>query len=153
MKLAILLSFFFQTIHSFLPSSRSIHPRFSFQLSMMSNVPIREVLKYKDYLPAKPLSKLYDDMEKHQVDSLYFSNDLKNVYSKNHYDKEIDDDEPISPMNEYSVTYSSPVITNQIIEFSNKNKVETTILVDPVNPYYDSLNNVLGLIGKVPASF
>ena len=147
MKLAFLL-LLVGKIHSFIPSSSSkgIHPRFSFELSMMSNVPIREVLKYKDYLPAKTLSKLYDDMEQHQVDSLYFSNDLKNVYSKNHYDKDID--EPISPINEYSVTYSSPVITNQIIEFSNKNKVETTILVDPVNPYYESLNSGLGLIGK-----
>jgi len=110
----------------------------------MANTPIREVLKYKDYLQPKSLSKLYDDMEHHQVDSLYFSNDLKSIYSKNHFE----DEEAIAPINQYSVTYSSPVITNQVIEFSNKNKVDTTILIDPVNPYYESLNNGLGLIGK-----
>jgi len=141
MKLTILLSLFCK-VNSFLHSSTK-HRKYSFQLSM-ANTPIREVLKYKDYLQPKSLSKLYDDMEHHQVDSLYFSNDLKSIYSKNHFE----DEEAIAPINQYSVTYSSPVITNQVIEFSNKNKVDTTILIDPVNPYYESLNNGLGLIGK-----
>ena len=160
MKKIIFLSFF-SFINAFLPSLNKFQN--SFELSTVSsNLEIRDVvLKYKNFLSPKTLTKLYDDIENHKVDNLYFSNDLKNIYSKNHIQAESEEidqekavnDDRISPFIQYSITNSNPVLANQIIEYSNKNKVEAMILVDPVNPYYESVNNGFNLIGKAFDTF
>jgi cell division protease FtsH len=121
----------------------------SFGISSCStSFPIREIIKYKNVLYPKPFGQLYQDIENHKIDSVYFSSDLKDIYSKLHHDSSIDqdigekigendfnDETPASIFNEYVITNSNPLLANQIVEVSNKNKVETTILVDPVNPY------------------
>lgn len=174
MKKILFLSFF-SFINAFLPSLNKFQG--SKELSAaISNLEIRDVLKYKNFLSPKTLTKLYDDIENHKVDNLYFSNDLKNIYSKNHIQAESDiktegdrqaevkaesdikadrvsNHDRISPFIQYSITNSNPVLANQIIEYSNKNKVEAMILVDPVNPYYESFNNGFGLIGKAFDTF
>ena len=168
MKKMLFLSFF-SFIKAFLPCLNKFQD--SKELYASSNLDIRDVLKYKNFLSPKTLTKLYNDIENHKVDNLYFSNDLKNIYSKNHIQAKaevkgdrkaevkgeegeiVSDYDIISPLIQYSITNSNPVLANQIIEYSNKNKVEAMILVDPVNPYYESLNNGFGLIGKAFDTF
>ena len=98
-------------------------------------------MKFKNYLLEKPLGTLFQDIENQKVDSIYFSSDLKTIYSHqlSNYP---------SIIYNYDITNSNPLLANSIIEFSNKNKIESTILVDPVNPYYNAWNNGLNFIGK-----
>ena len=116
--------------------------RFS-SISMISP-DILEAIKVKDYLISKPIDVLYQDMENHKIDKIYFSNDLKTIYSKDHVFSSTDSDFFFSPIYYYQITNSNPVLAKSIIEASTKNHVETTILVDPVNPYYNTWN----IIGK-----
>jgi cell division protease FtsH len=122
-----------------------IFPFFSlgivFSLVKDSSNSIIQAIKFKDFLLDKPLGSLYQDIENQKIDSIYFSSDLKTIYSHHlsNYPSIIYD---------YDITNSNPLLANNIIEFSNKNKIESTILVDPVNPYYNAWNNGLNLIGK-----
>jgi len=114
----------------------------------MSSPDILEAIKVKDYLVSKPIDVLYQDMENHKIDKIYFSNDLKIIYSKDHLFSSTDSDVFFSPIYYYQITNSNPVLAKSIIEASTKNHVETTILVDPVNPYYNAWNSGLNFIGK-----
>lgn len=120
----------------------------------MSYTDIRDILKYKDYFISKPINTLYQDLENKKIDNIYFSNDLKTIYSKDHnipekIDSELNNKAFLSPIYRYQITNSNPVLANSIIDASIKNHVETTILVDPVNPYYNNAwNNGLNFIGK-----
>jgi cell division protease FtsH len=122
-----------------------IFPFFSlgivFSLVKDSSNSIIQAIKFKDFLLDKSLGTLYQDIENQKIDSIYFSSDLKTIYSHHlsNYPSIIYD---------YDITNSNPLLANNIIEFSNKNKIESTILVDPVNPYYNAWNNGLNLIGK-----
>ena len=149
MKLIIInFLLFSECVFSFLHLKKTYYTRMQ-PISMNSEKSIRDVLKYKNYLEPKPLGKLYQDIENHNVDGLYFSSDLKDIYSKKHLElSDHPEEEIITVLTDYSVTNSNPLLANQIIEVSNKNKVETTILVDPAANTYSALNNGLNLIGK-----
>jgi hypothetical protein len=87
---------------------------FSLQLKMMvEKYPISEALKFKYYLIDKPLGTLYQDIENHKVDSIYFSSDLKTIYSH-------ESSRYPSVLYDFDITNSNPLLANSIIEFSNK---------------------------------
>jgi len=116
-------------------------------LSLNANS-IGKVLKYKHFLIQKPIGELLTDIENHNVDSIYFSNDLANVYSERHHDyviQSVDELEDGDVLKDFSITTTSPVLANQIIEVSNKNKVDSVILSKEVNPS----SGVDGLAGSV----
>jgi len=119
-----------------------------------NNFGINKVMKYKDYLPVKPIGNLLSDIEGHKVDSIYFSNDLQYVYSQTHHDINLDltsdldvHDDAGAIFKDFSLTTSNPILANQIIEISNKNKVESVIMtkeVNPVNTYMNGIGSFLG---------
>lgn len=122
-----------------------IFPFFSlgtvFSLAKDSSTSINQAMKFKNYLLEKPLGTLFQDIENQKVDSIYFTNDLKTIYS--HQSSPYP-----SIIYDFDITNSNPLLANSIIEFSTKNKIESTILVDPVNPYYNTWNNGLNFIGR-----
>jgi cell division protease FtsH len=71
-------------------------------------------------------SKLIENIENDKVDDIYFSEDLRKIYTKT----ENDEDLPIS-----TITSSNPVLANKIIELTDKKNINTVIMEDPINPF------------------
>lgn len=74
-----------------------------------------------------PLDKLYEGIETKEINNIYFSEDLKEIYV-------IDKDEtsPDFPTIEnMHVVNSNPILTDKIVELSSKNKVHTVIMETP----------------------
>lgn len=120
-------------------------------VSSLSNLnSITKALKYKNYLPLKPIGNLLTDIEDHQVDAIYFSNDLQNVYSEKHHNVAVSpsDLEDTAVFTDFSVTNSNPVLANQIIEISNKNKVDSVILIKEVDPFTTYTSGITNFIGN-----
>jgi len=80
-----------------------------------------------------PLSNVYENIENHNIDNLYFSQDLNYIY---YQEKEKETDEVPPP---YKVAQSSPVVTDRIIDFSEKNDLRPLFLVNPPNPAADAV--------------
>jgi len=80
-----------------------------------------------------PLSTVYENIEKHNIDKLYFKKDLNYIYYKEN-EKETDEVPP-----PYKVAQSSPVVTDRIIDFSEKNDLRPLFLVNPPNPAADAV--------------
>ena len=120
-------------------------------VSSLSNLnSINKALKYKNYLPLKPIGNLLTDIQDHQVDAIYFSNDLQNVYSEKHHSIIVtpSDLDETSVLTDFSVTNSNPVLANQIIEISNKNKVDSVILIKEVDPFTTYTSGITNFIGN-----
>jgi len=79
----------------------------------------------------EPISKLLNDISNNQVEQIYFSSDLKQIFSKE------------MESNNYKFTNSNPLLANNIIELSTKNNVNTVILSEPSF----SFNNIAGFVG------
>ena len=80
------------------------------------------------------LSDLYNGIDRHTIKSIYFSEDLKQVYFIE------DGDVPFS-----RVVNSNPILTNGIIESANKNEIKTGILETPNSLYKEGLSIANGL--------
>ncbi len=82
--------------------------------------------KNTDYGPIEevPLSELYNGINDHSIDTIYFSEDLKQVYI-------IDDHNVIFSR----VVNSNPILTTDIMTNANKNQIHTAILERPQNIY------------------
>ena len=80
--------------------------------------------------------KLMEKIENHKIDNIYFTDDLKKVYTK-----AIDEDN----LYYYTVTSSNPTFSNKIIELSDKNHVDTIILEPQINPISSTFDIASGL--------
>jgi cell division protease FtsH len=80
--------------------------------------------------------KLMENIENHNVDNIYFTEDLRRIYTKH---KNEDD------LNTYTVTSSNPQFSNKIIELSDKNHIDTIILESSTNP----ISSLIGIAGNV----
>ena len=71
-----------------------------------------------DYYNTKPVSigKLMNDIENHDVSTIYFSQDLKKIYS-------------LTNDNTKRVTVSNPILVDNLIDISNKNNVNSSFLL------------------------
>lgn len=80
-----------------------------------------------------PLSNVYENIENHNIENMYFSQDLNYIY---YQEKEGENDE--NPPS-YKVAISNPVITDRIIDYSEKNDLHPLFLVNPSNPAADAV--------------
>ena len=80
--------------------------------------------------------KLMENIENHNVDNIYFTDDLKKIYT-NHKNE--------GDVYSYTVTSSNPLFSNKIIELSDKNHIDTIILEPPINPIASTLGIASGL--------
>jgi len=74
------------------------------------------------------ISKLTENIVNHNVDNIYFTSDLKKIYSKK------------INTEEYDVTISNPILTNKFLDISNTNNVDSIILEEPQNIFVSSIN-------------
>lgn len=81
-----------------------------------------------------PISTLMEDINKENIDILYFSNDLKTVYSKN------ENEDIIMASN------SEPSISNIILQQANNHHITSTIMEPQINPLTSIVNGVYGVI-------
>lgn len=80
-----------------------------------------------------PISTLMEDIDKEQVDILYFSNDLKTVYFKN------ENEDIVSSSN------SEPSISNVILQNANNHHITSIIMEPQINPFASIVNGVYGI--------
>jgi len=88
-------------------------------------------------MESMPLDKLYQGIENYEINNIYFSEDLKEIYV-------IDKDEtnPDFPMiQNMQVVNSNPILADKIVELSSKNKVHTVIM-EPQNTFLNDIVRV-----------
>lgn len=102
------------------------------------NQHVKNIIRAKSKLYANfqktPISTLMEDIDKENIDVLYFSNDLKTVYSKN------ENEDIIMASN------SEPSISNMILQQANNHHITSTIMEPQINPLSSIVNGVYGVI-------
>ena len=102
------------------------------------NQHVKNMIRAKSKLYANfqktPISTLMEDIDKENIDVLYFSNDLKTVYSKN------ENEDIIMASN------SEPSISNMILQQANNHHITSTIMEPQINPLSSIVNGVYGVI-------
>ena len=102
------------------------------------NQHVKNMIRTKSKLYANfqktPISTLMEDIDKENIDVLYFSNDLKTVYSKN------ENEDIIMASN------SEPSISNMILQQANNHHITSTIMEPQINPLSSIVNGVYGVI-------
>jgi len=86
-----------------------------------------------------PLDELYQGIENKQINNIYFSEDLKEIYV-------VDQDGSIEngPIKNVQIVNSNPILTDKIVELSSKNKVHTMIV--------ENQNTILSDVLKVASN-
>lgn len=79
------------------------------------------------------LGELYENIETHNVQDIYFSDDLRNVYFREIEDVTIEPGYPIP----YRMTQLNPLVADRLITFSETKKVNTIFLEKPATPLRD----------------
>jgi len=78
----------------------------------------RLAIRNKNYLTEISYNRLIKKIENHEISKIYFSPNYDSVFAE-------DTDKTGNPMMDYSVTTISPLITNNIVDTSVKNNIET----------------------------
>jgi len=105
-----------------LPLYNAFRVRFSpftySQLSLTKNTPYGP-------LESTSFSDLYKGLEKDSIKSIYFSEDLKDIYV-------VENPEKVPT----KVAHSHPLLTEQLVQYAREHEIKTTIL-EPVNTVFD----------------
>ena len=113
------------------------HP-YKSNMKMLDSLP-NEVLKYKNVLSETTYNGLIDKIENKELSQIYFTNNLDTVISH------VDDKGNL--VTDYSLTKINPFIVKNIVDASQKNKVETYFLEQPQPnefvSYASNISNVL----------
>jgi cell division protease FtsH len=96
-----------------------------------------ESLKY-GLTRAKPatIGNLYENLDKKNVDTVYFSEDLKYVYFQ-----EVNDEDG-EEIPSFRMAVSNPLMTDRIIETTEKNGIHPIFLQNPPNPVVDTVKAI-----------
>jgi cell division protease FtsH len=84
--------------------------------------------------------KLLTEIEEDKVDNIYFSEDLKKIYTQ-----KLDNDDYLK----YTITNSNPILANNVIELSSKKHIDSIILEPPVNVFANGLNLASNVFSSV----
>ena len=90
----------------------------AYRTIQMSNNEVSTAMKNKYFLTEVPYNKLIKKIENHEVSKIYFSNKYDNVISE-------DTNKIGNALIDYTYTPISPFITNNLVETSVKNNIET----------------------------
>ena len=118
--------------------------RHMFQMNAININP----LQYTNSITRKPISELMNEIDNQKVDALYFSNDMKTLYSR----ADINAD-GVYDLEDYSVTNVDPSVSPVVFDHSNRQSIKTTILEAPINPVSSLIEGFNGLFNVffVPA--
>jgi len=84
----------------------------------MVNNDLNTAMRNKYFLTEVPYNKLIKKIEKHEVSKIYFSNKNDNVFSE-------DANKVGNPLIDYTYTPISPFVTNNLVDTSVKNNIDT----------------------------
>lgn len=102
------------------------------------------ITKYDAFIRPESITDLLKDIETQKIQNIYFTEDLKKIYTKREdVNRDLDPEAPRdSYYNQYSLTYSSPALANQFVDASLKHDVGTFILKEPTNVYSSGIQTV-----------
>ena len=90
----------------------------------MKNDNIQAAIRERYYLSETPYNKLIDKIENHEISKIYFSEGFKEaIIQKTGLSDNV--------LIDYSYTKISPIVGNNLVDLSVKNKVETVFLQEP----------------------
>lgn len=93
------------------------------------------ILKYDPYIQQESITELLKEINEKKINNIYFSEDMKKIYTKKDSTSE-------DIYDQYSLTYTSPSLSNNFVDSSLKNDVGTFILKEPINPYISGLSTI-----------
>ena len=96
-------------------------------------------LKYSNEIGRKPISDLIKDIDNKNVNDLFFTNDMKTLYSRQDFDTD-----GIYEIEDYSITAVDPSVSSMIFEHSTKQNIKTTILEPPIDLVSSFINGFYG---------
>jgi len=103
---------------------------------LFMNLPDK-VLRNKYLYGEMPYNSLIKHIEGHKVKNLYFNDRMDTVISE-------DSEEHVNPLEDYTVTKITPLVTNSLVDLSVKNNVNTVFSQPPhPNPYFQIIGNVV----------
>lgn len=105
----------------------------------------QRIIKYDPFLRQESITELLKDVEEHKVDTIYFTEDLKKIYSK----KNTDDDDIY---NQYTITYTSPTLSSRFVDASLKGNVGTYVLKEPTNNYLNGINFLFNSVNSLASA-
>jgi len=99
---------------------------------------VNNMIRNKRLFEEQSFNSLVKNIQEHKIKNLYFNEKMDTVIAEN---METHDD----PVEDFSVTQISPLVTNNLVDLSIKNDVITTFSqAEPPNPYIVALSNLLG---------
>ena len=101
-------------------------------------------MQYANTISRKSFSELIKDVDNKNVDALFFTNDMKTVYSR----EDLNTD-GIYDIEDYSITTVDPSVSTMIFEHSSKQNIKTTILEAPIDPVNTFINGFYGLFNAL----
>lgn len=96
-------------------------------------------MEYTNTISRKPFSDLIKDIDNKNVNDLFFTNDMKTLYSR----QDLNTD-GIYDIEDYSITTVDPSVSSMIFEHSSKQNIKTTILEPPINLVSSFINGFYG---------
>ena len=86
-------------------------------------------LAYENVIAKQSFNDLLSRIDKKEVETIYFSNNMKKIYSRLDLNNDGEYD-----IEDYTITNSDSSVSNMVIERSAKNDIRTVILDEYVNP-------------------
>ena len=96
-------------------------------------------MEYTNTIGRKPFSDLIKDVDNNNVDALFFTNDMKEVFSR----QDLNTD-GVYDIEDYSITTVDPSVSSMIFEHSSKQNIKTTILEPPINLVSSFISGLYG---------
>lgn len=137
----MVFSFFYLFLLTGIQAKKLIGLRMS---SPQDSATFRKVIANRAFLHESSYSTLIQNIEKHEVDKIYFSPSNDAVISEN---REMVDDVLL----DYSITKISPSILNSLVEISIKNKVEPVFVtsIAQLNPIQQLAGDIVSGINNL----
>lgn len=110
------------------------------------NLNFKDLDYFEKYLEKESFSDLLDDVDKQKISDLYFSNDLKKIYSIHKQPNDLG-----LSYNDISVTYSSPSLVQNVLDSSRTSHTKTFIIPEQMN-FVNTLGAYSGAIGSIFSS-
>lgn len=134
---------------------RSISTRkYATGLTSPSSLTSSKIQQVSPFLREKSFSDLLEDIDHKQVPHLYFTEDMRKIYSDSvestllyNTDKS-EQGNTNSLIDELTITYTTPPLSSQVVDASRRSHTQTYVLQPPVSSIYSSIAGGLGAVGS-----
>ena len=117
MKIFLFFSYFFVFVNAITtPKVSNLNGK-----KFISEYNVNEVLKFKNMIPEKSYSELIHNIDNHDIAELSITSNLDTVIAEN-------ENKYGSLITDYSITKVNPYLINSIVERTNKEHIQTTIM-------------------------